>query len=184
MTRSALAWARAAYAVRTLGTAGWCGVASLSMAAVIAFAALPVMERAGDDRAGEIRSLERQREAARDPAASRNAADSLAAFVAGLPAENEIADFVAAVQQRADHDAVQIDSTEYRIQPLLGHSVQRYRLSFPAHVDYPHLRAWLQALLHDYPGLVLDEINLRREVDGGEELEAHVGLSFLAREGR
>ncbi len=67
---------------------------------------------------------------------------------------------------------------------MLGRTAQRYRLSFPAHVDYPHLRTWLEALLHDYPSVALDEISLRREVDGGEELDAHIGLSFLVRDKR
>jgi len=175
---------RAAFVARALGVPGWVGIGALLLAATILLFVRPGIEGDNAARARELDSLNVQWEQLRDPKSALAQRDPLAALIASLPPAAEVADFVAAIERRAERDAVQIDHTEYRAQPVFGHAVQRLRLSFPAHVDYPHLRTWLEALLHDYPNLALDELTLRREVDGGEELEAHLALSFLAREGK
>jgi hypothetical protein len=174
--------AQAVFLARNLGPLGWAGIAALLLAAVGVGIVAPALDRSNDAQARQIGALQQQWARLRDPRAARAQRDPVGVLVASLPPVSSVPDFVAAIQRRADQDAVQIDRTEYRVQAVLGRSAQRYRLSFPAHVDYPHLRSWLEALLHDYPSLTLDEISLRREVDGGEELEAHVGLSFLARD--
>jgi hypothetical protein len=181
-TPAGLGAARAHFLARSLGPVGWTGIAALLLAAVGAGIVRPALERSNDAQAQQIAALQQQWMRLRDPKAAQAQRDPVGTLVASLPPVSSVPDFVAAIQRRADQDAVQIDRTEYRVQVVLGRSAQRYRLSFPAHVDYPHLRTWLEALLHDYPSLTLDEISLRREVDGGEELEAHVGLSFLARD--
>jgi DNA-binding transcriptional LysR family regulator len=178
------ALAQALFVARSVGPVGWAGVAALLLAAVGAALIAPGLERANAAQAREVEQLQNQWSQLRDPKAARAQRDPVGTLVAGLPSVGEVPDFVAAIQRRADQNAVQIDRTEYRVQSILGHSAQRYRLSFPAHVDYPHLRTWLESLLHDYPNLTLDEITLRRAVDGGEELDVHIGLSFLARESR
>jgi hypothetical protein len=170
------------FVARDLGVVGWFGIAALLMAAITAAIIAPGLARSNDTQAREVAALEQQWARLRDPKAARAQRDPLGTLVASLPPTSDVPDFVAAIQRRADQGAVQIDRTEYRVQAVLGRRAQRYRLSFPAHVDYPHLRTWLEALLHDYPSLALDEISVRREVDGGEELDAHVGLSFLARD--
>jgi len=183
MSNAPLALQRAGFLAASLGITGWLGLTSL-LTALGTLAAMPALEQANRAQLEALDDLKRQIARARDPKTAQAARDPLTSLLESLPPEADVPDFVAAIQRRADQGAVQIDRTEYRVQPLLGGTVRRYRLSFPAHVDYPHLRDWLAALLHDYPNLVLDEITLRREVDGGEELEAHVGLSFLARVGK
>jgi hypothetical protein len=167
-----------------LGWPGWVGVAALLLGLAGLLVAAPQIERANGASAADIASLQQRLLQLRDPRRAQAAREPLAALVASLPPASEVPDFVAAIQRRAEDGAVQIDRTEYRVQPVLGHAAQRYRLSFPANADYPHLRNWLEALLHDYPNLLLDELSLRRAVDGGEELEAHVSVSFLVRGGR
>jgi D-arabinose 1-dehydrogenase-like Zn-dependent alcohol dehydrogenase len=175
---------RTAFFIAGLGLVGWGGIGMLALAAAAVLVAVPALERGDADAARELAGVDRQLVRLHDPAGARALRDPLGTWIASLPQESAVPDFVAAVQRRAERASVGIDRTEYRVQSELGHAVQRYRLSFPAHVDYPHLRTWLEALLHDYPNLTLDEISLRREVDGGEELEAQVSMSFLTREGK
>ncbi len=172
----------ASFVLTTLGPLGWIGVGALLLAAALLAIVLPAMDRFNAEQARELEALDFQRQQLRNPKLAQAQRDPISALLSALPATSEVPDFLASVQRRADEGAVQIDRTEYRSQLVIGNAAQHYRLSFPAHVDYPHLRTWLEALLHDYPSLALLELSARREVDGGEELDAHVSLGFLARE--
>jgi len=173
--------AHAAFVASRLGWAGWAGIGALLIGLIALLVGTPLLERAAARDAAQLAELRALLALQADPKAAQRARDPLAALVDTLPSSAQVPDFVAALQRRADKSAVQIDRTEYRVQAVLGKAAQRYRLRFPAHADYPHLRIWLEGLLHDYPSLVLDDISLRRAADGGEELEASIGLSFLAR---
>ena len=172
----------AAFVLRGLGPVGWIGLGALLFSFLLLFVVTPSVERVNATQTRELDALNRQLMQLRDPKVAPTQRDPLVGLIASLPASSEVPEFVASLQRRADAAAVQIDRTEYRTLPVVGEGAKRYRLNFPAHVDYPHLRVWLEGLLHDYPSLAIDELSLRREVDGGEELEAHVALSFLARE--
>ena len=175
---------RARFVAAQLGWAGWAGAVAIVLGLAGILLVAPELDRGNIATGSTISVMQRQLAHLRDPNVARAAKDPLAALVSSLPPASEVADFIAAIQSRAEAGAVQIDRTEYRVQPILGNAAQRYRLSFPANGDYPHLRVWLEALLHDYPNLILDELTLRRAVDGGEELEAHVGVSFLVRDSK
>lgn len=172
---------QAAFVAARLGWAGWSGLGALVLAALTVLLGAPILQANNMREARELASLETQLKFQADPKAAQRARDPLTTLVTSLPSPTSVPDFLTAVQRRADQEAVQIDRTDYRMQPVLGQAAQRYRLRFPAHADYPHLRVWLERLLHDYPSLSLDEISLRRAVDGGEELEVSIGLSFLTR---
>jgi len=174
--------ANASFVATSLGPLGWIGVGTLLLASGLLAIVLPSISRHNEQQARELDALELQREQLRNPKVAQAQRDPVLSLVSNLPPASAVPDFLASLQRRADNGAVQIDRTEYHAQSLIDNAAQRYRLSFPAHVDYPHLRTWLEALLHDYPSLALLELSMRREVDGGEELDAHVGLSFLARE--
>jgi len=173
--------ATASFVATTLGPLGWIGVGALTLATTLLTIVLPSIDRLNAEQARELDALDLQRAQLVDPKIMLTRRDPVVGLLSSLPPASEMPDFLTSLQRRADIGAVQIDHTEYRTQSMIGNAAQCYRLSFPAHVDYPHLRAWLEALLHDYPSLALLELSMRREVDGGEELDAHVGLSFLAR---
>lgn len=178
------AFPRAAFLLQQLGWVGWAGLAALLLGLAGAALVAPQIERGNAEAAARVEALHQRIAALRDPATSQANRDPLATIMSRLPPASDVPDFLAAIQRRADEGAVQIDRTEYRVQAVMGGAAQRYRLSFPAHVDYPHLRAWMESLLRDYPSLILDEISLRREVDGGEELDAQVAVSYIVRSGR
>jgi len=176
-----LAMQRFAFVALELGPVAWAGAVALAAALVLVAIVVPVYAHRGDALTSDIADARAQLERLQHPSTTLASRDPVAGLLATLPPDTDVPDFMAALQRRAEEGAVQIDRTEYRVQLVLGHAARRYRLSFPAHVDYPHLRTWLEGLIRDYPGLSVDELSLRREVDGGEELEAHVGISFLAR---
>ena len=173
---------RAAFLAARLGWVGWIGLSLLVLSLLVLLVGSQLLTQGNARQQAGVAELRQQLALLSDPKTAQKARDPLAAFVASLPSGAEVPDFVAAIERRASQGAVQIDRTEYRVQSVFGHAAQRYRLHFPAHADYPHLRRWLEGLLHDYPSLSLDEISLHRAVDGGEELEASIALSFLARE--
>ncbi len=170
------------FAAAQVGWPGWVGAFALVAGLLGLTVVAPQLRTANAESTAAIETLRHRIARLQDPRTAQASRDPVGSFVASLPPSSAVADFVAAIQRRAEESAVQIDRTEYRVQPILGQAAQRYRLSFPANADYPHLRAWLEALLHDYPNLTLDELSLRRAVDGGEELEAHVAVSFLVRD--
>jgi hypothetical protein len=174
--------ARARYLALRLGWPGALGLLALLAALATWFGAGQWLERDARERAARMATAQERLVLQSDPKAALRARDPLAAFVASLPPGAQVPDLATELQRRAERDAVEIERTEYRVQPVLGRNAQRIRLHFPAHADYPHLRVWLEGLLHDYPSLSLDEISLHRAVEGGEELDASIGLSFLARE--
>ena len=167
-----------------LGWPGWLGLGAFIVGAAGLLLVAPQLDSSNAASATAVESLQHRIDQMRNSATAEAARDPVATLVASLPPAGAVAQFVAEIQHRAETEAVQIDRTEYRVQPILGQAAQRYRLSFPANSDYPHLRVWLESLLHDYPNLTLDELSLRRAVDGGEELEAHVGMSFLVRDSK
>jgi hypothetical protein len=179
-----LALRYAGFVAARLGWVGWSGLGATLVATLAFLVLVPELHSRNEALGAQIVSMKRQVTHLQDPKVARTSRDPVASFVASLPGETAVAGFVASVQQRADTGAVEIDRTEYRTQPILGKGARRYRLSFPAHADYVHLRNWLEDLLHDHPNLSLDELTMRREVDGGEELEANIAMSFLVREGK
>ena len=179
----ALVLQRSAFVAARLGIVGWIGLTALLCGLAAVLVLRPAIERRNSDLAQRIDAMNLQIARARDPKTAIALRDPVDHLVASLPQESAVPEFVASVQKRADDSAVGIDRTEYRTQAALGKAVRRYHLSIPAHVDYVHLRPWLESLLHDYPNLTLDELSVRREVDGGEELEANIALSYLVRGG-
>ena len=169
------------YLAARLGWTGWAGIGALLLGLAGIGFAVPLADRGNARLLAGNATLQAQLARLSDPQAVQRARDPLAALLASLPPSSRVPDFVAAIQRRAEQAEVRIDRTEYRVQPLLGQAAQSVRLRFPAHADYPRLRSWLEGLLHDYPSLSLDEISLRREADGGEELESSIGLSLLVR---
>lgn len=171
--------ARLGYCALRVGPIGWAGAGALGVALALAVVARLQVEPASRAALDERAVLERRLAKASAPDADlRNEADPAAAVAAQLPAPEQMPAFIHEVQERAAHEGVQIDRAEYRVQSALGKRALRMQLVMPAHGTYPQVRTWLQALLHEYPSAVLDELGIRRHADGVAELEAHVALSL------
>lgn len=169
------------FVARRLGVLGWAGVLLLVLAVLAAALVGPALRHQDAQARVELAALRERWAHLQAPADVLAARDPVAAFASSLPPSDAVPDFLAQLQKGADLGSVQIDRTEYRIQPALGGMAERIRMNFPAHVDYLHLRRWLEHLLHDHPSLTLDDLNLHRASDGGDELDAHIGLSLIAR---
>ena len=173
--------ARLLYLGLRAGPVGWAGFGALLLALALTLASRLELDPA-NRAATQVRAeLAAQLAKASSPgAALRDVADPTAAIAGELPAAGQMPAFIHDVQDLASHNSVQIDRTEYRVQSALGKRAQRLQLVMPAHGTYPQLRTWLEALLHDYPSAVLDELSLRRQADGATQLEARVVFSFYS----
>jgi Tfp pilus assembly protein PilO len=167
------------------GPVGWAGLAALLLAALLAGAARFELDPANQAAADELAQLQAQLKRASAPgAALRNPTDAMGAVAGQLPAAEQMPAFIQDVQSRAQRGGVQIDRTEYRVQSALGRRALRLQLVMPAHGTYPQLRAWLESLLHEYSSAALDELSLRRQGEGGAQLDAHVVFSFYSQAAR
>ena len=171
---------RALYVGRRIGPVGWGGLAALTLASVVLLAGPIVVDPSNRGLSEELAQLKQQLDRSHRPPTLAAVADPVALIVAQLPPPEQVPRFVREVQEEASRRGLQIDRTEYRVQKSLGARALRYQLTMPAHGSYPQLRAWLEALLHDYPSAALDELSLRREADGAGRLEAHVTLSLYS----
>ena len=171
--------ARIVYLALRMGPVAWAGVGTLLAALALTIVSRLQAEPANRAALEERSSLELRLARASAPGAMRrDAADPVGAIAGQLPGAERMPAFIHDVQDRAVHEGIQIDRAEYRVQSALGKRALRMQLVMPAHGTYPQLRTWLQALLHEYPSAVLDELGMRRHADGAAELEAHVTLSL------
>ncbi len=183
--KRAVAQAQARYVAQRVGLAGWLGVAALVSAVVLAGMRPFALAPANDELAGELSQLTAELARAQSPAPTLSAAaDPVASIVAQLPTAEQVPQFLQQVQAQAALRGLQIDRTEYRVQKALGGRALRYQLTMPAHGTYPALRGWLETLLHEHPSAALDDFSVRRESDGGAQLEARVGLSLYSQDAR
>jgi hypothetical protein len=170
--------ARIAHALRRLGPIGWCAGAVIGLAAT---GAPLVRSHLNADNATLQRNVEELRAQAqreRTHAGIHAGLDPVSALASQLPAADVSRAFVKDVQDLADASSVDIERSEYRLEPLLGRRAVRLRISLPARGTYPALRHWLQALLAKYPSSSLDDLTLRRAAEGAGELDALIALSF------
>ncbi len=181
-TRAALwtAWLR--YAWQALGAAGRAGVLC-----VVAAAALLVLARAAIEPAIE-REREREAQARWDAERGLTVARrggspqaTLDGFVALLPATDGLAAAIEAIHAAADRERLAIERGDYRVTRDLGGRAQRHVLLLPVRGAYADLHGWLQQVLHRYPFIALDELDVRRAANDETMVEARVQFSLYSR---
>jgi len=167
----ALAWLR--HGVERLGWPGLLGLALCLAGAAGWQVGLRPLEKESQALTERIAGLRAERAARPDalPAAERRE-------LGRLPGGEALAPQVAAVFAAARRQQIEISQGEYALQREPGGQTARYRMSFPARGTYPALRAWTSGLLAAQPGLMLDELDLRRENIGSAIVEARVQFSM------
>lgn len=175
--------ARARYVLQRLGWPGQAGLAALLLAAAAGAAALGPLRWANVAMEHEAETvaarLQQARGAPHSPADA--AADTPAALIAALPSREEAAAFAAFLYKEAGRRGVDIASTEYRTETLLGAEVTRTRIVLPLRGSYAAVRGWIGEALTRHPGAALDELSLRRADDGRGGVAARVQFSLYSR---
>jgi hypothetical protein len=110
--------------------------------------------------------------------------DLASAIASQLPNADSSRAFIKDVQRLAEASGVEVDHSEYRLEPVLTQRAVRLRISLPARGEYPALRRWLQTLLAKYPSSSLDDLALQRAAEGAGEVDARVALSLTTLSGR
>jgi hypothetical protein len=177
----AMAGARWREIVQRLGPVGWCSAGAVALIAGAAVAARIELNADNARLADRLDELRSQADRVRSGASRYTNLDALSALSGQLPEAEELAAFIQEVHKSAQAYGVEVNHTEYRLQPTLANHAVRARLTMPAQGEYPALRRWLQSLLAKYPTASLDDLALRRAADGVGELEAHVALSITTR---
>lgn len=172
----ALAWLRLRHYMFQLG---WPALLGLGLAA----GAVAVDVIASDQIDARIGELRKTRNALRARLASESKqAESRGVQVADLLDRTGIDPVVNDLHAAAQKNSVRLEQGEYRLQAEQGTRLARYRIVFPAKGSYPQLHAWLDEAIAARPGLMVEELTLKREDIGNENLEARVSLSLLVRD--
>ncbi len=133
--------------------------------------------QATDARAAHEALRKRALQAPKPQDASR---EQYAALLASLPSgANASSDAVKAIHRIAATHGVYLATGEYRVVREGSDKLQRYQITLPATSNYPKLRAWLTDVMNEMPTIALDEISLRREDVGTEQIDARVRFTLF-----
>ena len=166
-----LAWSR--YYATRLSWPGLLGLVLLLAAAAVQLAGVMPMR---DSNEGLRLELEQLRKLAAVQAEAVPAVD--VRTLAALPSGDALVPLVASVHAQARRRQVSLDRGEYAWQADAGGRTGRYRMTFPARGGYPQLRGWAADVLEEWPALVLEEFDFRRDKIGNETIEAQVRFSI------
>lgn len=167
------------YHATRLAWPGLLGLVLLLAAAAIQLAGVMPMLQSNEELRLEVEQL-RERAAVQADAVPAVDGRTLAA----LPSGDELVPLVASVHDLARGRQVVLDHGEYAWQAEAGGRSGRYRMSFPARGGYPQLRGWAADVLVEWPVLVLEEFDFRRETIGSENVEAQVRFTVRVGEDR
>lgn len=161
MTAARLRW-ELERAARALGLPGWVALALLAACGFVGWG-LALPER------GDAERLERTNIAL----ARRLATKSTAPVDAGPQAqldqfrrrfidEKQLAPAVSGLQAIARRQGIRLDQAEFKFASEAGEPLSRYAIVLPFKADYRALRRFTREALREFPGLAIEELNLRR----------------------
>jgi hypothetical protein len=172
-----LAWGR--YHATRLDWPGLLGIVLLLGAVAVQLAGVMPMRQDNENLRLETERL-RERAAVQADAVPTVDLRTLAA----LPSGDELVPLISSVHALARRRQVSLDQGEYAWQADAGGRSGRYRMSFPARGGYPQLRGWAADVLAEWPALVLEEFDFRRDKIGNDIVEAQVRFSIRVGEDR
>lgn len=167
--------------LRALGWPGAVGAALLvaalgyGAAAVLparhALAALQERAAFAERRAAALRSG--RESAPRTGAAQRRE------FYAALPAQDEVAGLVERIYAAAANERLSLLHGEYTVADVPSTGLVRYRIVLPLQGNYGQVRHFVSGATTAVPGLVVDDLSLKRQRVGETQLEARAQLSLF-----
>jgi hypothetical protein len=99
---------------------------------------------------------------------------------AALPDRDDSLEQAARVQQLARRHGLELARVRYRVESRDG--LVEQRIDLPLRGSYPALRAFLDEVLRDEPGVAIAALRLRRDDRGDAEIRAEVSLVRYRRE--
>lgn len=164
-----LGWPGAAGAVLLLAAAAYGAAAVLP--ARHALAALQERADRADRFAAALRSGRQ--------AAPRTATAQRLEFYAALPAQDDVTGLVERIYAAAAAERLSLLHGEYTVADVPSTGLVRYRIVLPLQGNYGQVRHFVSGATTAVPGLVVDDLSLKRQRVGEAQLEARAQLSLF-----
>lgn len=79
---------------------------------------------------------------------------------------------------RAASEQVQLARADYSLRPVPGLPVAQWQVTQPVRARYPQLRRYIEAVLRELPHASLDQVSVRRDSAGVEDLDVRLQWSL------
>jgi hypothetical protein len=166
---------RVQYQLARLGVAGQAGLASLTVAAVIAVSALIPAQHA-------LQSLSADIVRAQHVSATAMIEQAVPRLVASIPTRMQMPAVLGQVYAEAQAANVPLDTGHYVYTPAKAGGIARYDLDFPVKASYPNIRTFINRTLTVVPAAALDKLHVERKAVGEELVNADIGFVVFVRE--
>lgn len=164
--------------------AGWAGVLGLTLSVfALMFWVSGNREAQRELDLAQQRLRQAQRSVVGDARLLQSPRARLESFRARLPARAQLSGLVFRLADSARSANLALDKLETRESQPLGGGVSRQDYLLPLRGRYPELRAWMSAVGMELPGLVIEDVKLRRDDPQREQIEAQLRVTFYVREG-
>lgn len=139
-------------------------------------AAIEAAERrlAGVERSTRRAAMERQAERATPEETRQRLLDR-------FPSQDQLNAELGRLLELAGKEGLQVPSGDYRLLPGKDGLFDRYVLNLPVKGSYLTIRRYVAAVRREFPDLAVEDISLRRENIGSNEVEAQLRFILFGR---
>jgi len=102
----------------------------------------------------------------------------LSNFYAFFPLTQAVPELLGEIARAAQRNGLTLDKGEYRLGQDKEFRLAQYQVTFPVRGTYAQVRGFVNAVLDAVPAAALDEITLKREAIGDQNLEARVRFTL------
>jgi Tfp pilus assembly protein PilO len=102
----------------------------------------------------------------------------LSNFYAFFPLTQAVPELLGEIARAAQRNGLSLDKGEYRLGQDKEFRLAQYQVTFPVRGTYAQVRGFVNAVLDAVPAAALDEITLKREAIGEQNLEARVRFTL------
>lgn len=103
----------------------------------------------------------------------------LSNFYAFFPLTEAVPELLGQIARAAQRNRLSLDKGEYRLGRDKDFRLARYQVTFPMRGSYTQVRGFVNAVLDAVPAAALDELTLKRESIGDQDLEARVRFTLF-----
>lgn len=160
-----------------LGRLGWTGLGLLLLA--VATDMLLVQPRLAQREALEARLATASRAPRGLDALVADADARLADFQQALPRTASVPQWLGRIRAAAQANGLALRSGDYKLERNADAPYLRYRISLPLSGSYGQIRGFIGAVLAEVPAAAVDDVQLKRDVASGRQLDGRVRLSLF-----
>lgn len=165
--------------VESLGHAGIVGLALVAFCAAFAWGGLkPLHESVHETRAQVELISQRPRNLAAAPVQEKK----LSARALDLPSAADALPQVMRLSDLAEAQGLKLRQGDYRLHRDRDAGVVAYQMHYPVTGSYAALRAFINRALEEFPALALEEVLIRRNSIGAQDVEARLRFTLYLRE--